>query len=112
MAATRNRDVTAFGFVVTDDFQVVPPDGTVATKSQRIEEIKRGEGIGAGAVGITELRKRQDYKVRMYGDSAIVTWVNPPNPPDTPQGSRVVRVIVKTAGGAWRVAHTQQTPIR
>jgi ketosteroid isomerase-like protein len=111
MEATRSRDTAAFASVVTDDFQVIPPDGSVSTKAQRLDELKRGEGIGAGAVGLTELRKRADYKVRTYGDAAIVTWVNPPNPPDTPKGTRMTRVLVKTAGG-WRVAHTQQTPIR
>ena len=116
-AAARKQDTTAWEKFVTDDLLVVPTDGRGQNKGQRIETIKKGEGIAVGGSsdGIEALRKRPEYRVRTYGDAAIVTWINPPpnnNPnPPFPKGVRLVRVFVKQ-GSEWRMAHAQQTPIR
>lgn len=115
MAATRKQDTVAWEKLVTDDILVVPSDGRVLNKVQRIEDIKKGGGLGLSADGLDVLRKRADYRVRMYGDTSIVTWVNPPdknNPASlSPNGTRLVRVFVKQ-GTQWRMAHSQQTSLR
>lgn len=114
MTATRGQNTAAWTNAVTDDIVIVPSNGRSLNKAQRIEQIKKGEGIGAAADGLKALQTRKDYRVRMYDDTAIVTWINPPtttgdNP--LPNGSQYVRVFIRQ-GDSWRVAHTQQTPIR
>ena len=113
MQATRKQDTSAWAMLVTPDVLWVPGDGRLIDKAQRIEEIKAGQGLGAAYDGLTVIRARPDYNVRVYGDTAIVSWNNLPGlaSSSTGLGGRVVRVFVKQ-NGAWRLAHQQQTPVR
>jgi hypothetical protein len=115
MSSTRQQNTAAWVNVVTDDVMVVLGDGRALDKTQRIAEIKNGEGIGGRASdGLKAIQNRKDYKVRLYDNTAIATWINPPNPQSNNvyvNGARYVRVFVRQ-GDSWRVAHTQETPIR
>jgi ketosteroid isomerase-like protein len=55
--------------MVTDDFIGTMPDGTLYTKAQALEFIKTYEGNVTSMV-------TDEWKVRVYGDAAVVTARN------------------------------------
>ena len=67
--AWTKHDPTAFGQFVTDDYMHTMPDGTVLTKAQAQEEVKSFKGEFTSFV-------TDEWKVRVYGDAAVVTGRN------------------------------------
>jgi hypothetical protein len=65
--AALNRDVAYFTRTASDDFLCTDPGGIVTTKEQGIADMK------AGVFQITSLVS-DDYKVRVYGKAAVVTY--------------------------------------
>ena len=63
------HDATTFGQMVTDDFIGTMSDGTVYTKAQALELVKSYKG------DITFFMN-DEWKVRVYGDAAVVTARN------------------------------------
>jgi ketosteroid isomerase-like protein len=96
-AAQRAGDEQGWGRYTTDDFMVVNPDGTVLTKADRMAQIKGNKAAGPPT-------EPTDRKVRVYGDTAIITTIQGANP------TRFTTVWVKQAG-AWKVASVHQTSI-
>jgi ketosteroid isomerase-like protein len=62
--AEKNHDTAAFEKLVADDWIAIGPDGKSQTKAQRAAEIK-GAHISSATMG--------DMKVRVFGDTAVVT---------------------------------------
>jgi ketosteroid isomerase-like protein len=62
--AEKNHDVAAFGKIVADDWIAITPEGKSQTKAERAAEIK------AGHIDSATL---DDMKVRVFGDTAVVT---------------------------------------
>jgi ketosteroid isomerase-like protein len=62
--AEKNHDAAAFDKYVADDWIAITPDGKTQTKSERAAEIKSAHTIDA-TMG--------EMKVRIFGDTAIVT---------------------------------------
>jgi len=62
--AEKNHDSAAFEKLVADDWIAITPDGKSQTKAERAAEIK-----SAGTVSAT----LGDMKVRVFGDTAVVT---------------------------------------
>jgi ketosteroid isomerase-like protein len=62
--AEKNHDAAAFERLVADDWIAITPDGKSQTKAQRAVEIKTARTISA-TLG--------DMKVRVFGDTAVVT---------------------------------------
>ena len=58
--AEKNHDTAAFEKIVADDWIAIGPDGKSQTKAQRAAEIKAAHIMG-------------DMKVRLFGDTAVVT---------------------------------------
>jgi len=63
------HDPATFDKMVTDDFFATMADGTVYTKAQAHEFIKTYEGVITSFVA-------DEWKVRVYGDAAVVTARN------------------------------------
>jgi len=62
--AEKNNDAAAFEQIVADDWIAVNPDGKSQTKAERAAEIKAAH-ISSATMG--------DMKVRVFGDTAVVT---------------------------------------
>jgi ketosteroid isomerase-like protein len=62
--AEKNHDATVFERLVADDWIAITPDGTSQTKAERATEIKTAHTTSA-TLG--------DMKVRVFGDTAVVT---------------------------------------
>lgn len=63
------KDVAVLDRVLADDFTETDPDGFVHTKGEEMASLKSGEDvIFSYAYG--------DMKVRVYGDTAVVTYVD------------------------------------
>ena len=62
--AEKNHDAAAFDNIVADDWIAITPDGKSQTKAERTSEIKTGH-VDSATLG--------DMKVRVFGDTAVVT---------------------------------------
>jgi ketosteroid isomerase-like protein len=62
--AEKNHDVAAFENIAADDWVAISPDGKSQTKAERAAEIKATH-ISSATMG--------DMKVRVFGDTAVVT---------------------------------------
>jgi uncharacterized protein (TIGR02246 family) len=62
--AEKNHDAAAFERVVADDWIAITPEGKSQTKAERAAEIKASP-IASATLG--------DMKVRVFGDTAVVT---------------------------------------
>jgi len=62
--AEKNHDAAAFENLVADDWIAISPDGKSQTKAERAAEIKTAD-ITSATLG--------DMKVRVFGDTAVVT---------------------------------------
>jgi ketosteroid isomerase-like protein len=62
--AEKNHDAVAFDKIVADDWIAINPDGKSETKAERAAEIKAAHTTSA-TMG--------DMKVRVFGDTAVVT---------------------------------------
>lgn len=66
-AIIRN-DVEGIGGLVTDDWIIIDPNGEIVDRTRFFEVIKSG--------ALThDLMDSKDFRVRVYGDSAVVTAV-------------------------------------
>jgi ketosteroid isomerase-like protein len=62
------NDLNAIGRLVADDWIIIDPDGGIVDRSRFFEVIKSG--------ALThEMMESEDLRVRVYGDSAVVTGV-------------------------------------
>jgi len=66
--AYEGRDVAAMERIVADDFTLTFGDGSVIDKAQAIADLKR-----PGPIDSTLKFSTEDVKVRVYGDTAILT---------------------------------------
>ena len=62
------NDPEAIGRFVADDWIIIDPDGGIVDRTRFFEVIKSG--------GLThDMMESEDFRVRVYGDSAVVTGV-------------------------------------
>jgi ketosteroid isomerase-like protein len=101
------NDATAPTRILAEDFTFTNPFGEVMTKEQRIGEIKPG-GIQFDSYAV------DDVKVRVYGDTAVVTnrtTLSGKRGDQAITGQyRATSVFVKK-GGNWQVVASQSTRI-
>jgi ketosteroid isomerase-like protein len=64
-AIVRN-DLEGIGRLVTDDWIIVDPNGEIVDRARFFEVIKSG-------VLTHDIMESEDFRVRVYGDSAVVT---------------------------------------
>ena len=102
-----HKDVAAIAAVTSDDYVMIDFDGKVQTKKMTLERIKSSE-IQLKSNSLDEI------KVRVYGDTAVVTGRATPNGTingeDFSRAIRYTRVYIKSAG-QWRVVSFQQTRV-
>src|ERR1700740_1749453 len=64
--ALKSRDWDELAAIYSDDYMLVRPDGSVLSKEEVLADLRTG-GLAVKAIEIA------DVKVRIYGDSAILT---------------------------------------
>ena len=62
------NDLDGIGRLVTDDWIIIDPDGGTVDRTRFLEVIKSGDLTH-------ELMESDDLRVRVYGDSAVVTAI-------------------------------------
>lgn len=105
--AVIGRDAERMGLFLAEDFALIAPDGQYLTRAAVIDSIKSAEYV---AVSI----EFSDMRVRVYGDTAIATYVG--NERSTYKGkdvsgrSRTTDIFVRRAG-KWQQVGGQSTAI-
>src|SRR5215208_7776048 len=67
-AAIVRNDLEGIGRLVTDDWIIIDPNGEIVDRSRFFEVIK------SGALA-HDMMESEDFRVRVYGDTAVVTGV-------------------------------------
>lgn len=103
--AILKNDVEALGRVVTDDWVIIDPNGEIIDRTRFFEVIKSG--------ALTHDRmESEDFRVRIYGDSAVVTGITSTKGKFMGQEfstrERATDVFVKR-DGSWRCVLTHLT---
>lgn len=92
------KDVAPLNRLLADDFTNTDPEGEVFTKAQVMADLKSGEDIVSSYA-------YSDMKVRVYGDTAVVTYVEKAKETykgrDVSGTSRWTDTWVKR-GGSWQ----------
>jgi ketosteroid isomerase-like protein len=106
------RDAAAMDRIEAGEFRIVYPDGTILTKAQELENLKKA------ATPQADLKlETGDEKVRIYGTAAVVTGnfiqkghytAGPKNGQDFRIVERYTDVYVKR-DGRWQVIASQLT---
>jgi len=97
-AARNAGDEQGWGRYTTDDFMVVNTAGSVLTKADRMAAIKGNK--------VTTAPPQSDHKWRIYGDTAIDTFVV-----NIDAGSARVTFVWVKQGAGWKVATIHETMI-
>jgi uncharacterized protein (TIGR02246 family) len=102
------NDAEALDRLWAADYTFVNPAGQVLTKAQRLAMIRSGELK-------IEAYTRDDERIRIYGDTAIVTYRSTVkaqrNGADISSQRRVITVLLKR-DGRWQAVAQQSTTIR
>ena len=101
LAAEENIDRAALNRIIADDFLGTGPMGTTVSKTDVIP----AEGSGGHGLAISGL----DIKVRVFGDTAIVTGRGVPKVNDRPE-LRFTIVFVKRAD-RWQIVAGHLSPV-
>lgn len=105
--AVWKRDTKTYARLIADDYLFTTHNASVRTKAQMLE------GYNSGAIKYESL-KFDDIKVRVYGDTAVVTGRSTSKGTDKGQDLsgvfRYTRVYVKRPSG-WQLVATQATRI-
>jgi ketosteroid isomerase-like protein len=99
------NDAHAMARFLHDDWTIIDPDGGIIDKERFLAVIKSGELTH-------EAMKSEDVKVRIYGDTAVVTALTATtgayNGQKFTTQERATDVLVKTAG-QWQTVSSQLT---
>jgi len=107
-AAYGRNDAETLDRLWAADYTFVNPAGQVLTKTQRLAMLRSGELK-------IEAYTRDDESIRIYGDTAVVTYRSTVkaqrNGIDISSQRRVITVLVKN-GGRWQAVAQQSTGIK
>jgi ketosteroid isomerase-like protein len=102
--AYTKRDVAAMEQIESDDFTITYPNGQVVTKAQEVANLKRASGATDSSMAFST----EGTKVRLYGDTAILTGVVVSSSKNSTERSRYTDVYVKR-NGRWQVVASHLT---
>jgi ketosteroid isomerase-like protein len=102
------NDLEGIGRLVTDDWIIIDPNGEIVDRTRFFEVIKSG--------GLThDMMESEDFRVRVYGDSAVVTAITRTKGKFMGQEfstqERATDVFVKR-NGRWQCVLTHLTKFR
>jgi ketosteroid isomerase-like protein len=107
--AVLKSDAAAMEPLLADDYIAISASGTLETKEQTLENIRKGK------VHFSRL-DLSDRKVRFYGATALVTSradvVATTHEGDISGSSRYTRVYVRDKQGAWKIVSFEVSQIR
>ena len=101
-------DTGTMGSLLADDYMAITPTGTLQTKEETLANLRSGS-FHIATIDVS------DRKVRIYGDTAVVTSVADVQG-ITPGGKlsgayRYTRVYVRDAQGAWKIVSFEASRI-
>jgi ketosteroid isomerase-like protein len=100
----KNRDCPGWGDLLVDDWTVTHINAQVITKAQALEMCRTGPPMTSSV---------DEIKVRVYGDTAIVTGRTKATAASTPPQTVVLRFtdVVVQRNGRWVVVASQATQL-
>jgi len=105
--AIQKRDVARLAPMLAEDFTLVTPGGDVMDKAAAVGVVKSGEYV-------MQSLEFSDMKVRVYGDTAVVTYIGTEKSSfkgqDVSGKSRSIDVFVRRAG-KWQQVAGQSTTL-
>ena len=106
--AIMKGDTNTLGSLLADDYMAITPTGTLETKDETLANLR------AGSFHVATLDV-SDRKVRIYGDTAVVTSVADVQA-TTPNGNlsgayRYTRVYVRDVQGTWKIVSFEASRI-
>lgn len=105
MTALNDNDVDTVGRIYANDYVIVLADGTITTRTQRLDAMKSGDLRYDSLVF-------ENLKIRQYGDAAVANYsvTGKAISPDGEQAanSHATVVLVKN-GGRWQVVSSHLT---
>ena len=104
LAAMRKGDTAAIAPFYADDYTATTETGGVQTKAQRLEWAK-------GDAARLSTLDYQDLKVRVYGETAVVTGLAASRGAGGAQVNRRFTHVWVRQGGEWRMVAAQTTPV-
>jgi ketosteroid isomerase-like protein len=101
-------DINTMNSLLADDYMAITPTGTLQTKQESLANLR------SGSFHVTTLDV-SDRKVRIYGDTAVVTSVADVQA-TTPDGAlsgayRYTRVYVRDPQGIWKIVSFEASRI-
>ena len=104
LAAMRKGDAAAIAPFFADDYAATTETGGVQTKAQRLEWAK-------GDAARLSTLDYQDLKVRVYGETAVVTGLAASQGEGGTKVNRRFTHVWVRQGGEWRMVAAQTTPV-
>jgi len=106
LAADERHDRAALNRIIADDFLGTAPRGAMVSKKDIIPQ----EGTEADAHGLSI--NGQDIKVRLFGDTAIVTGRGLPKTPErAEQGELRFTVVFVKRAESWQMVAAHLSPL-
>ena len=97
------RDLESYASYLAEDYMRVNARGEVSSKDEAL--------AGFASAGIADRQSPSDIEVRIYGDTAILSFVLTLEREGEPQRrNRLVKVFVRR-DGRWIMVHNQGTPL-
>jgi uncharacterized protein (TIGR02246 family) len=103
--AALQQDAAAFDRLFANDFTLTQAGGKVSTKADVIAMAKAGDTK-------MEIGRSEDIKVRLYGNTAIVTcrWIEKSTTKGKPfDGTQIFTTVWVKNNGAWQIVSDQGT---
>jgi uncharacterized protein (TIGR02246 family) len=103
--AALQQDAAAYERLFADDFTLTQMGGKVSTKPELIAMAKAEDTK-------MEIGRSEDVKVRLYGDTAIVTcrWIEKSTTKGKPfEGTQIFTTVWVKNNGTWRIVSDQGT---
>jgi uncharacterized protein (TIGR02246 family) len=103
--AALEQDAAAFDRLFADDFTITQVGGRVNTKAEVVAMAKAGDTK-------MELGRSEDVKVRLYGNTAIVTcrWIEKSTTKGKPfEGTQIFTTVWVKNNGVWQIVSDQGT---
>lgn len=108
IAMTLKNDIAGLNRIIADDFSGVEISGRVVDKTQLINDIKSSDND-------TQSETAESLKVRIYGDTAIVTGTSLTKG-KSKDGDYNLRILFTNVwakrGGQWQIVNRQATQIK
>ena len=103
--AVVKKDVAALGRIFADDFKAINTDGSFLTKAEMLKMLESGK------IQLDDIRS-DDFQVRVYGTTAVVTGRSTYIRNDKPLGTSSHSEVWVKRAGVWKAVNWVSVPLK